>query len=166
MDPRFLHVGDEVASSGVGGGKVTGWHQQGGAMYPEVNGKAVGRLTRSDGAVFGPLGSLKLPDDLWQPPQQAVQPVGLDGGGAPAPVPAPPAKAAQAPAPATPAKPATPPATAPAKPAAPAQPAHAPAQPAAPATPAQAPAQATPGAVAPMSTSNTGGLTGNASNGT
>lgn len=49
--PDYLSIGDDVAESPVGPGKITGVTDAG---YPQVNHVAVARLTRVDGAVFDP----------------------------------------------------------------------------------------------------------------
>lgn len=56
MHPTQLHVGDTVAASPVGPGKVTDITD---ARYPRVNHVAVTCLKRTDGAVFDPHGHFK-----------------------------------------------------------------------------------------------------------
>ncbi len=51
MIPNAIAVGDAVADSPVGAGKVTGITEAG---YPQVNHVAVTWLKRPDGAVFDP----------------------------------------------------------------------------------------------------------------
>ena len=53
MSPDYINVGDDVAESPVGPGKVTDITQAG---YPQVNGVAVACLKRTDGVVFDPYG--------------------------------------------------------------------------------------------------------------
>lgn len=75
MDPIYIDVGDTVQDSGVGPGTVTGFYKD----FPQVNGKAVGRLTRTDGAVFGPNGTLRLPEGV----APALIPAAITGLGLP-----------------------------------------------------------------------------------
>lgn len=71
MDPRVLNVGDTIEYSTVGAGVITGFYHS----YPMVDGKAVGNLTRTDGAKFGVGGSLALPSAV-APTPVPVAPVG------------------------------------------------------------------------------------------
>jgi hypothetical protein len=54
LNPTGLEVGDPIAYSPVGPGKITGITDAG---YPQVNHVAVSVLVRVDGAVFNPTGT-------------------------------------------------------------------------------------------------------------
>lgn len=91
MDPKFLRIGDLVAHSSVGAGKVTGFTKGG---YPEVNGRAVGNLVRTDGEKYGGAASTLQLDPAHAPAGEVVAPLASMGDpGTPAPAVAPPAPA-------------------------------------------------------------------------
>lgn len=73
MDREILNIGDVVTDSNVGPGVVSGFYRG----YPQVNGKAVGQLTRADGQKYGPTGRLRLPEDK-RLPDVPVQAVGIN----------------------------------------------------------------------------------------